>query len=293
MTTVSVFIVNYNGAAFIEACLDSLLKSQGDFELDVIVVDNDSTDNSLQVLDAYKSSIQLIKNHHNSGFSRGNNIAAQYAKGEYFFLLNNDTVLDDDSIQVLLDAFVSQDNVGAMAPKLVNEDGSIQCPGSIFGQRRFKSDVMTDVSFIAGAALLMSRSVYEGIGGLDDQLFFYNDDVDLCKTLLKNGYRLVYCPDSKILHYGGLSTKFRKIGSLIEGYRGGFYICYKHYRVLFFLYRFLVLFDIIPRLLFHVILGVFLSSHREYVRLYLTILMINIKADIFVSHPELDVEVIR
>ncbi|RAP31551.1 hypothetical protein DID78_00940 [Candidatus Marinamargulisbacteria bacterium SCGC AG-343-D04] len=292
MPVVSVLIVNFNGARFISNCLDSLLKSQGDFDLDVVVVDNCSTDQSLDVLSTYKSKITLVKNRHNSGFSKGTNIAASYAKGEYYFLLNNDTVVEQNTIQLLLEYLKEHDDIGALVPKLLNEDGSIQCPGSFLGHWRFKSTKAIDVPFVAGAAVLMTNIVYNSIGGLDENLFFYNEDVDLCKTLLKRKLRLVYFPSSQLIHYGGLSTKFRKIGSLIEGYRGGFYVCYKHYPYLFFIYRVLVMLDVLLRLCIHMLRAFFSVHQREYVSLYLTIIRIIVRKDIFINHPELEVEVI-
>tara|TARA_B100000427_G_scaffold329797_1_gene347833 strand:- start:1442 stop:2323 length:882 start_codon:yes stop_codon:yes gene_type:complete len=293
MVCVSVFIVNYNGARFITDCLESLLASKTTFDLDIIVIDNCSTDDSLDVLAVYKDRITVLKNYHNSGFSKGNNIAATYAKGDYYFLLNNDTVLYPDTIQLLYDYMIQFSDIGALVPKLLNEDGTVQCPGSIFGQWKFLSKTPKDVSFVAGAALLIKRSVYDAINGLDDNLFFYNDDVDLCAVLRKKKLRLVYYPLAKLTHFGGLSTSFRKIGCLTEGYRGGFYVCYKHYpRFIYALYRVFVLFDILPRLLIHVVLSIFIPLHRSYVCLYQDVLKINWKNDIFVSHPPVKVDVL-
>ena len=293
MCGVSVFIINYNGAAFIEACLDSVLASKCHVGFEVIVVDNLSTDHSLEVLGAYKDKIMVIQNHNNSGFSKGNNIAAQYAKGDYYFLLNNDTVCPEDTIQTLYDYYSTHDDIGALVPKLLNEDGSLQCPGSVFGQWRFQSKKPINVPFVAGAALMMSKTIYHSIGGLDDNLFFYNDDIDLCKVLQKRGYRLVYYPYSQLTHFGGLSTSFRKLHSLIEGYRGGMYVCNKHYgSLVFFLYRFIVLFDLIPRLLIHFIKSFFNRNQWDYVKAYIEVIKINWKRDIFVKHPPVSVDIL-
>ncbi len=293
MPCVSVFIVNFNGADFILDCLDSLLVSKTTLDLDIIIIDNCSTDESIQRLLPYKDRITLLKNYHNSGFSKANNICASYAKGDYYFLLNNDTVLQPDTIQLLYDYMIQFSDIGALVPKLLNKDGSIQCPGSIFGQWKFKSKKPIDVSFVAGAALLVKKSVYETINGLDENLFFYNDDVDLCAVLRKKNFRIVYYPYASLIHYGGISTSFRKIKSLIEGYRGGFYVCYKHYpRFIYSLYRFFVLFDIIPRFLIHLLLAVFRPINRSYVSLYIAVLKINLKNDIFVDHPPVNVTVL-
>lgn len=281
---VSVLIVNYNGAAFIRGCLDSLLQSQCSFEYEVIVVDNDSSDDSVEVLRSYKDQIILVESLENVGFSRGNNIASTYAKGEYYFLLNNDTIINQDTLQGLVTYLSDKPHVGAITPKLLHQDGSLQAPGSMFGQWKFKSDVPIKVSFIAGAAVLMKKSVYHEMGGLDSNLFFYNDDIDMCKMLTKLKYEIHYVPTVSLIHIGGLSTKFRKIGSLIEGYRGGMYVCYKHYGpIIYALYRVIVLFDIIPRLLGHLLLSIGSTSSRKMARAYLSVLKIDLTNDIFLK----------
>jgi len=278
----SIFIINYNGASFIEGCLDSLFSSKTDFSYEVIVVDNLSTDNSLEVLEPYRDRVKIIASDENLGFSRGNNRAAEDASGEYYFLLNNDTILFENTLQGLVDYLQDKPKVGAITPKLLNEDRSLQAPGSIFGQWRFKSKTPIKVPFIAGAAVLMKRTVYEEMGGLDPNLFFYNDDIDMCKVLHKLGYEIHYVPTSELIHIGGLSTKFRKIGSLIEGYRGGMYVCYKHYGVVVYsIYRVLVLVDILPRLFFHSIVSIFSENSRKMARAYVTVIGIDLRNDIF------------
>ena len=293
MACVSVFIVNYNGARFINSCLDALLASNCSFDLDIIVIDNCSADDSLVKLALYKDRITILKNHYNSGFARANNICADYAKGDYYFLLNNDTIIQPNTLQLLYDYLIQFSDIGLIAPKLLNGDGSIQCSGSIFGQLRFYSKKPVDVSFLSGAALLIKKSIYHEVGGLDDNLFFYNEDLDLCKVLVKKKFRLVYYPLAELIHFGGLSTFFRSAKSLVEGYRGGFYVCYKHYSgIVYKLYRFLVLFDILPRFIFHFCLSLFLSKHRIYVGSYFDILKINWNNDIFITHPSVKVEVV-
>jgi GT2 family glycosyltransferase len=282
ISLLSIIIVNYNGAKFIPACIDSILKSKTSFPYEIIVIDNMSSDDSIDVLKTYGDTIKLIESKENLGFSQGNNVASRDAVGDYYFLLNNDTVINESTLQILVDYLIDKPKVGAITPKLLNEDGSLQAPGSIFGSWKFKSTVPVKVPFIAGAAVLMKKSVYEKMGGLDANLFFYNDDIDMCKVLYKLNYEIHYVPTANLIHIGGLSTKFRKIGSLIEGYRGGMYVCYKHYGVLIYsIYRVLVLFDIIPRLVGHLLLSLLSSTSRKMVKAYLEVIRIDIMNDIF------------
>ncbi|RAP32317.1 hypothetical protein DID76_00510 [Candidatus Marinamargulisbacteria bacterium SCGC AG-414-C22] len=291
---VSILIVNYNGEKFIDDCLKSVFASKLNGSIETIVVDNDSTDHSIAVLKSYVPKIKVIQNHHNSGFSKGNNIAADYASGDYLFLLNNDTILKEDTIQVLLDFMTSKPNIGVVVPKLLNEDGSLQCPGSILGQWRFKSNKPTVVPFVAGAAVLMKRTVFDEINGLDENLFFYNDDIDLCKSLKRAGYDIYYEPRAQLIHIGGLSTKFRKLKSLVEGYRGGFYICQKFYGpVALTGYRILIFFDLIPRLCMHLFKSLFSEEDAKYVKSYLKIIKINLNKEFDVNHPKVKVTEIK
>lgn len=280
----SIFIVNYNGASFISECLDSLFLSRTTFPFEVILVDNASVDDSLTVLKAYEDRVRVIASSDNLGFSAGNNLAATYAVYDTYFLLNNDTVLPENCLQVLYDFLVSHPDAGAITPKLLNADGSLQAPGGLLGRYKFFKTEPCKVSFIAGAAVMIPKSTWERIGGLDPNLFFYNDDIDMCKMLLKHGYSIYYVPTASLTHYGGLSTRSRKLGSLIEGYRGGLYVCYKHYGpIVYFFYRIFVLVDLIPRLLFHLCLSLFSLKHRQYAKAYLEVLRIDFTSDIFLE----------
>ncbi len=282
--TLSIFIVNYNGAAFIETCIDSVLKSRFDGILDIIVVDNASTDDSLSVLRQYEGQIRVIASPDNLGFSRGNNLASTVARGDTYFLLNNDTILPEDTIQTLYDFLLETPDAGAITPKLLNDDGSLQIPGSIFNYFHFRSEVPVRVSFIAGTAVMLPQHAWQTIGGLDPNLFFYNEDIDMCKMLLKNGFSLYYVPTAELTHFGGLSTRSRKVGSLIEGYRGGLYICYKHYGfIIYTLYRIVLLVDLVPRLLFYLILSTIFKTKRPYLKAYFKIMMISFTHRIFLE----------
>ena len=121
---ISVLIINYNGAQFIRECLDSLLKSKTSASFEVIVVDNNSSDLSLELLKSYQNQITVISNRENTGFSYANNQAAKVAKGDYLYLLNNDTLTKEDTIDVLYQFICSHPDAGAITPKLLNKDGS-------------------------------------------------------------------------------------------------------------------------------------------------------------------------
>lgn len=279
--TLSVIIVNYNGADFLKECIDSLLTNKAPFSWDIWVVDNKSSDGSISILENYGNKINLIKNTKNQGFSYANNQAAKASNADYYFLLNSDTVLTENVLEDLMTFLNDHPDAGAITPKLCNADGSLQAPGSIWGQWRFLSKSPRNVPFIAGAAVMFPKKAYWDIGGLDEQLFFYNDDIDMCKMLPKKGYTIYYVPTVSIVHYGGLSTKYRRVGSLIEGYRGGIYLSKKHYgNSLSLIYRFFLMIDIIVKLAVHGAGSIVSKQSREFFMGYLEIARINLTNDV-------------
>lgn len=266
----SVVIVNYNGASFLPECLESLFSSQTQAKFEVIVVDNASTDNSKTLLQDSPHPLQLIFNDQNWGFGVANNQGVAQAFGNYIFLLNNDTKLFPNTLETLWQFCKKTKLLGAVSPQLLNADQSIQGQGSVLGHWQFHTPKVKTVSFLAGAALMMKKEVFLEMGGFDEHFFFYNEDLDLCKTLLKKGYKLYYYPQSQLIHYGGLSTQSRKAKAIIEGYRGGLYLAYKHYpHWIYQLYRLLLLIDILPKILYYKF------NNADYFNAYWAILQIN------------------
>ena len=135
----SIIIINYNGASFLNDCLDSIFNSKVSFNYEVIVLDNNSSDDSLELLKSYQNKIRLIKNKANTGFSYANNQGVKVSNGDYILLLNNDTILEKDTLEKLWKVYPSLSKNSVVTPKLLNSDGSLQCPGSIWGHWRFWS----------------------------------------------------------------------------------------------------------------------------------------------------------
>ncbi len=283
---ISIVIVNYNGAAFIKDCLDSIFASECSYLFEVIVVDNDSSDESVDIFEGYDKPLTLIENTYNYGFSYANNQGFAVAKGHTLFMLNNDTVLKKDTLQGLMDFLADKPHIGAVAPKLLNRDGTIQCPGSSLGHWRFRSLKPRKVSFIAGAAVLIRQSVMDEIGGLDANLYFYNDDIDFCMKLKRNGYQIWYYPVVSLVHFGGLSTNFRRCEVMVEGYRGGIYIAYKHYGLIVsILYRIVLLFDVVPRLIINTIWSLFNKDRIRFRQTYWQVLRMAIQGSCKPTYP--------
>jgi GT2 family glycosyltransferase len=275
----SIIIVNYNGAAYIGSCIDSIKKSNVNFEYEIIVVDNNSYDTSKDILKSYLDDITLIENKTNNGFSKANNQGLAKARGEYVFLLNNDTLLELKTLETLMQYYIDNPDTGAVAPKLLNKDSTLQAPGSTLGKGKFRSQSAKKMRFISGAAFFTTKKILDDLKGLDENFFFYNEDIDLCLRIRKFGKELIYLPQAALIHFGGEATKTRKAGSIIEGYRGGLYLCYKHYGWLIYtLYRILLLMDVVPKIIWYL-----LTLKKEQAGAYLKILIIDINNDIYLK----------
>lgn len=268
----SVIIVNFNGARFLKDALDTVLASQVSGLFEVVVIDNCSQDNSKDILETYVGRVSVVYNRQNTGFSAANNQGVSLATGEFVFLLNNDTRTDPMACERLIEALVSNPQIGAVGPKLRNADGSDQLPGGILGQRQYKTDRAKNVSFLSGAALMMRRDFYLSLGGFDEAFFFYNEDLDLCKRIQNLGYFLCFLPTAEVVHLGGASTQFLRRKALVEGYRGGLYFCYKHYGLLAYaVYRLLLIPTLIVFIFLYSITG-WSAARREQLLAFIEIL---------------------
>lgn len=234
----SIIIVSFNNLTLLENCLNSVYENVGNtITYEIIVVDNNSRDGTLKMLQEKFPTVQTIDNQENLGFAKANNQAMRRAQGRYFLLLNNDTFVFQDSLEKLIKFMDSDKSIGAVSPRLLNEDGkTTQYQGSSLNKKIWDSTKPIPVKFISGAAFLIRCEAYEKIGGLDEKFFFYNEDLDWCLRLLKSGWKIYYYPQSIVIHYGGKSSKLIKRKTFVEGLKGGLYFCYKHHRWAFPLY---------------------------------------------------------
>lgn len=225
----SIIIVNYNVTQLLKNCLLSIQKYVKEVEYEVIVIDNASTDRSWLNLTSEFPEVYFIASESNGGFSKANNKAIQAAKGEYILLLNPDTELEGFYMKELLDFSDTQKNFGCLGIHMHDAEGnflpeskrsvpdmfnSFEKLFTSFKKNNSKSyyrnDVeetaVAEVEVITGAFLLAKREVYEKVGGLDEAYFMYGEDIDLCYTLLNNGYKNYYYGQASLLHHKGEST---------------------------------------------------------------------------------------
>lgn len=219
----SVVIVSYNVRPFLTACLDSVQRALEGIESEVFVVDNCSTDDTVEVLAREYAWVHLISNKENLGFSKGNNLAIRQSKGEYVLLLNPDTVVAEETLRGVV-AFMDEHPVaGAAGVRMHNGDGSLApesrraIPSPFVAARKMLGltktyymsylpwDRPTQIEVVSGAFFLLRRKALDQVGLLDEDFFMYGEDIDLSYRLLKGGWQNWYLPFD-IVHYKGQST---------------------------------------------------------------------------------------
>jgi GT2 family glycosyltransferase len=222
---ISVIIVNHNGEAHLRRCLESLV-DQGQ-DLEILLVDNASTDGSVAVVKEDFSRVRLIEHHDNVGFAAANNIAARAAAGEALLLLNIDAWLEEGALDLLAQALDRDPRMAIAAPRLLYPDGSLQFGWSpargVVGEalqqlrNRFESRRWAHgrLAWMAGrvagrnwftaACILVRAAAFRDVGGFDERFFMYFEDVDLCIRLEKAGWRLAEVGGAVARHVGGFA----------------------------------------------------------------------------------------
>ncbi|WBV62055.1 glycosyltransferase family 2 protein [Chryseobacterium camelliae] len=225
----SIIIVNYNVTRLLKNCLLSIQKYLEDVDHEVIVIDNASTDTSWGDLIPEFPKVRFITSSVNEGFAKANNKAVQAAAGEYLLILNPDTEIEGSYMREILDFADSKINFGCLGVRMHDAKGNFlpeskRSVPDMFNsfeklftnfkskdsKSYYRNDIsefeIADVEVITGAFCLIKKVVYKKIGGFDETYFMYGEDIDLCYTLLNNGYQNYYYGKVSILHHKGEST---------------------------------------------------------------------------------------
>lgn len=229
MIDLSIIIVNYNNIRFLEACLNSVYNSTHRASFEIIFVDNGSTDNSFDIVKTKFPKVRIIENRENLGFGKANNRGLEIYRGRYALLLNTDTVVKDGAFDKMLEFMDSHPKAGACGPKLMNADGTPQHQGGLLAKKFWLSESPVKVNHVIGACLMVRREAIEIVGGLDENFFFANDDLDWCLRIRKADWDVYFLPQAEVVHYGGFTTKLFSQRPYVEGFRGGLYFAKKHY----------------------------------------------------------------
>lgn len=225
---VSIIIVSYNTKKLTSDAVNSLYKKNQRVSFETVVIDNNSQDGSVETLRNFVKkypNFKLIENSSNTGFAFANNQGIKIAKGQYLFLLNSDTVVKEGALKKLLDFARSRNDIGVIAPKLFNGDGTVQpsclrfptIKNAIFQYWFNQKDLFekyapkdknpVSVDSVVGAAFLITPEAKKKVGNLDEKYFFYFEDIDYCRRVKSAGLKVYYLPEAKIIHYHGASGK--------------------------------------------------------------------------------------
>jgi len=231
----SVIILNYNVRYFLEQCVFSVQKALENIDGEIIVIDNNSSDDSCAMMKKRFPNVRLIENKENTGFPKGNNIGVAEAKGEYLCILNPDTVVGEDTfLKILNSKFqILNSKIGIIGCKLIDGTGNflpeakrgVPTPWvaftKIFGLykifpnsswfNKYYAQHITEnqsgkVDILVGAFMIIKRDLYNEIGGFDENCFMYSDDIDLSYMVLKSGKTNYYFHETSVIHYKGEST---------------------------------------------------------------------------------------
>ena len=241
----SVVIVNYNVRYFLELCLKSVAAAITSIDAEIIVVDNNSSDESCKMVKQLFPNVQLLENKDNVGFSKANNQGVAVAKGDYVCILNPDTVVAEDTFSQLLEFSGSKDKIGIVSCKLIDGAGIFlpeskrNVPTRLIAIKKLiglskdyyvsnvKENEIGKAPIFVGAFMLLKKSLYENVGGFDERYFMYGEDIDLSYSILNAGYDNYYYGKTTVIHYKGESTLKDEVYAM--RFYGAMQLFYKKY----------------------------------------------------------------
>lgn len=232
---VSIILVSFNTKELTRDCLKSVFEKTMGIEFEVFVVDNASTDGSVEMIEQEFPQVKVIKNPKNKGFGAANNIAIRQSNAKYVFLLNTDTILLNNAVKIFFDFMEKPENdqVGCCGGNLYRKDLSYQhsygnisslenifigelhlykvfkkyCEDKFIHEDKFATDTVKVVEYVTGADMFLRKSVLNKVGLFDERFFMYCEDSELCYRIKKYGYKSVIVPESKIIHLNSLDGR--------------------------------------------------------------------------------------
>ncbi len=282
---VAVVILNWNGQKFLEKFLPSVIQySYSDAE--IVVADNNSSDNSIEFLKQNYPTIRLIENAENGGFSKGYNDALKHIDAQYYCLLNSDIEVSKNWIEPIIELMDSNQNIAVCQPKLlsfyekekfeyagaaggfIDKFGYPFCRGRMFMNMEYDNGQYDDVAEIfwaTGACLFVRAELYHKYGGLDEDFFAHMEEIDFCWRLKNEGYKIFYCPSSIVYHVGGGTLPKNSARKTYLNFRNNIFLLYKnlpkHKLIQVFFVR--AIFDVIASLKF-----IFDSGFKDFFAVY-------------------------
>ena len=265
----SIVILNYQTFELTKNTINSIFEYEYPFSYEVLLVDNASGDDSLSRLkDYFKDNVIFIESSENNGFAAGNNQALKIAKGKYQLLLNSDTIVWENTLEIIYYYMEKHTDVGATGCRVLLENGDLDkaCKRSFpnvknsffrlfhiptkskddnYNLDSLPDDGVYEIDCLTGAFMFIRKEALDEVGFLDETFFLFFEDIDLCFRIKQAGWKIVYYGKSKITHFKGASSKKQKSKLIYEFYRA-MYVYYKkhHAHESFFITNFIVYFGI-------------------------------------------------
>jgi GT2 family glycosyltransferase len=248
MVRIAVVILNWNGKKYLEQFLPRLIETSQD-TADIIVADNASTDDSVSFIQKAYPSIRIIRNEVNTGFARGYNLALKQVEADYYVLLNSDIEVTPDWIMPVIRLMEKDPLIAACQPKILSYSerekfeyagaagGYIDKYGYPFCRGRLFQAIETDhgqyddeaeIFWATGACMFVKADIFHKTGGLDEDFFAHMEEIDFCWRLKSLGYRIMYCPASKVYHIGGGTLPKISWRKTYYNFRNNFILLYKN-----------------------------------------------------------------
>lgn len=242
MLTLSILIVTWNNEDVIGKCIDSIVSTLPSSEYKILIADNASFDDTVNIINKGYPAVELIRNDNNIGFGAANNQLILKSNSEYIVFLNPDTIVQKDALSLLINYLKLNPSIGAVGPQLLNKNGTLQLTDMrypnwktpyldiisfrrAFGKgvmpahlaaRFFKSTDPVEVDWIMGACLMTRKEILDEIGSFDEKYFMYCEETELCHRIKRNGWRIIYLSASKVVHLGGEGLALYNSNKIIE-----------------------------------------------------------------------------
>lgn len=251
--TLSIVIVNFETPDYTLECIRSIYKNPPSCNLEIILIDNGSSDRSLDFIRTQVPEVICIETGQNLGFARANNLGINNARGEFVLLLNSDTKILDNSLDRMLEYMLANPETGAIGPRQLDGKGKLQLSWGSFPtlvsevlrklvhHRLSINDLKirdyleekyagaSDVDWISGSCFFARKKALVSAGLLDGHFFMYFEDIDLCQRIKNEGWKIHYNSDITIVHYGGVSAKKNMLNVLVEYRHSQIYFTRKYY----------------------------------------------------------------
>jgi len=245
---VAIVILNWNGKSFLEKFLPFAIRYNADYS-EIIIADNDSSDDSVDFLKKNYPDIRIIINKENGGFAKGYNDALSQVDAEYYVLLNSDIEVTENWIEPVIELMDSDKSIAACQPKLrsyfernkfeyagaaggfISKYGYPFCQGRLFQsieEDKGQYDEVKEVFWATGACMFVRAELYHKFGGLDNDFFAHMEEIDFCWRLKNEGYKIMYCPNSMVFHVGGGTLPKQSFRKTYLNFRNNFILLYKN-----------------------------------------------------------------